>query len=44
LQPARPLQALAGTAFEESGVDWMALAVDRDTDLVEVVVWYYEAT
>jgi hypothetical protein len=29
-------------AFEEGGVDWMALAVKWDTDLEKVLVWYYD--
>lgn len=33
---------LVGVAFEEDGVDWMVLAVEWDTDLEEVVVWYYD--
>ena len=31
---------LVGVAFEEGGVDWMVLAVEWDTDLEEVVLWY----
>jgi hypothetical protein len=38
-QPTRPQQALVGTAFEEGGVDWMALAAEWDTDLGEATVW-----
>jgi hypothetical protein len=40
--PAHDEAALVGVAFEEDGVDWMVLAVEWDTDLEEVVVWYYD--
>jgi hypothetical protein len=38
-QLARLQQALVGTAFEEGGMDCVALAAEWDTDLKEVVVW-----
>ena len=37
-QPARPQQALVGTAIEEGGVDWIALAVESGAYLEEVAV------
>jgi hypothetical protein len=42
-QPTRLQQALVGTAFEEGGVDWIALAVEWGTDLEKIVVRYYGA-
>jgi hypothetical protein len=42
-QPTGPQQALVGTAFEESGVEWMALAVEWGTGLEEAAVWHYDA-
>jgi hypothetical protein len=36
--PTRSQYALVSTAFEEDGVDWMALAVEWGIDLEEVVV------
>ena len=29
-------------AFEEDGVDWKVLTAEWDTELEEVVVWYYD--
>ena len=40
--PAHDEEALVGVAFEEGGVDWKALTAEWDTELEEVVVWYYD--
>jgi hypothetical protein len=41
-QPTRPQKTIVGLAFEEGGVDLMALAVEWGTDLEEVAVWHYD--